>query len=332
MRYFESLASLSRSAIEIGVVEAEDAGQLGDGRPAPIRSELVRGGYQAFPLDGRGQDHGPGPVEDVATPARRVDRDARLGERLGGEAVPVDDLPVAEPSDERDRTEDEDTQEEEQSAARIGSAQHRSIDRLAGRQDERLGQLAETGVEGLLADGRLATEAVEVRADVERGVIESLSLELEATDVEAGRADPDLLREREEGEHERDDDPAEDQPEAIGPATCPERATDAPALECRALRDARPPGQGDGARAGALVDGHPSVAEREADARTARVEEPERVGLGARAPLPELEFEAFRVLAAVLAFAHLVLTTTVGLATVRGMALAHVGSSFRSWG
>ena len=95
---------------------------------------------------------------------------------------------------------------------------------------------------------------------------------------------------------------AEDEAEPVRPATGAERrrgpagvrASGASATRGRAR-------QRDGARAGALVDGHRSVAEREADARTARIEEPERIGLAGRAPLAELELEALGVLAAVAA-------------------------------
>ena len=72
----------------------------------------------------------------------------------------------------------------------------------------RFGQLPETGVDRLLADGRLAPEPVEVGADVGGRVVEPLALEAEAPDVEPGRGDADLLGQREEGQHERHDDGA----------------------------------------------------------------------------------------------------------------------------
>ena len=167
------------------VVEPQDAREFGDGRPAPVRGQLVGRRDQAFALDGRGQHDGPGPVVDVAALARRVDGDGRLRERLRREPIAIDDLPVGEPGGEQDRAEHEHDQQEQEAPAGIGPAQHRSVDRLARRQDERFGELAETGVDGQLADGRLAAEPVEVGAHVGRGVVEALALESEAPDVEA---------------------------------------------------------------------------------------------------------------------------------------------------
>src|SRR5204863_6228161 len=135
-----------------------------------------------------------------------------------------------------------------------------------------------------------------------------------------------LLGEREEREHECDDDAAEGDAEPVGPATSAERAANASAWQRGPLDDPGPQGQPEDPRTCTLVDGHLSVAEDEADARTARIEEAERIGLR-RAPIAELEVEPLAVLGAVLAFPHLVLASAVGLAAAGLMAFAH-GSSF----
>src|SRR5262249_38747444 len=93
------------------------------------------------------------------------------------------------------------------------------------------------------------------------------------------------------------------------------------------LRSEREP---DGPRARALIDGHGSVAEREAQPRRSRIDEGERIGRGHRAPVVELEDRRIDVLVALVALADLVLAAAVGLASLRLVALAHGGSSFRS--
>jgi len=186
-------------------------------------------------------------------------------------------------------------------------------------QDERFAQLSEAGVDPELSDGRLATEPVEVGAHVGRCVVEALPLETETPDVQARGRDLDLLREREEGEHEGDDDRTQHETKPVRPTTGTDGATDAPAIERRRLGDPRRPRrarQSESSRTCALVDGHGSVAEREADAWTAWIEETERVGLAGRSPLAELELEAFGVVAAVLPSPHLVRAAPVGFATV----------------
>ena len=95
------VASLSRSAIDSSGVEAEDRRQRRDRLPARLGRQLVGRGDEPFTLDGRREDDGAGPVEDVAAPARGVDGDRRLGQRLGRQSLLVDDLPVAEPGDQR---------------------------------------------------------------------------------------------------------------------------------------------------------------------------------------------------------------------------------------
>ena len=87
-------------------------------------------------------------------------------------------------------------------------------------------------------------------------VVEALALELQATDVEPGRRDADLLGEREEGEHERDHDRPEDQAQPIRLPSGAERSPNTAAGEDRALGDAPGARQPERARTGALVDGH----------------------------------------------------------------------------
>ena len=65
------------------------------------------------------------------------------------------------------------------------------------------------------------------------GVLEARALELEAADVEPRRRHADLLGEREERQHERDDDGAEDEAQAVGPPAGPEGDADAPPIEGR---------------------------------------------------------------------------------------------------
>ena len=148
MRYFDLTLSLSRSAIASSGVEPEDRRQCRDRLPPRLGRQLVGRGDESLALDGRGQDDRAGPVEDVAALARRVDGDGRLGQRLRGEPLAIDDLPVAETGDQRQRADDEDDEQEEQAAARIGTAQHRSVDRLVRLEDDGFGQLAEAGVDG----------------------------------------------------------------------------------------------------------------------------------------------------------------------------------------
>ena len=74
----------------------------------------------------------------------------------------------------------------------------------------------------------------------------------------------DLLRQREEGEHEGDDDRAEDQPEPVRPLArhAPRHAR--VAGRASGIDDPRAARQQDVARACALVDGHRSPARSDA--------------------------------------------------------------------
>ena len=107
------------------------------------------------------------PVRSKMSPrsARGVDGDRRLGQRLGRQSLLVDDLPVAESGDQRHRADDEDDEQEEESAARIRTAQHRSVDRLVRLEDDGFGQLTKACVEALLADGGLAAQPVRDRSE-----------------------------------------------------------------------------------------------------------------------------------------------------------------------
>ena len=129
-------------------------------------------------------------------------------------------------------------------------------------------------------------------------------------------------------EHERDHDGAEDQPEPVRSVDRPgrrrgrggDRASGPSAIRGAARQAA------DGARACALVDGHRSVAEREADARAARIEERRAGRPGAAEPQsPSSSSKRLGVLAAVVPLAHLVLAAPVGLATAGLVTLAHRG-------
>ncbi len=103
------------------VIEHEDADQLVAGRLPLLGREDLRVGDQPVPLDGRREDHRPAAVVDVAAPAGLLDLDRGLGDGLGGEVVALEDLPVREPADDRDRGHHEDQQQEQQPRSRIRS-------------------------------------------------------------------------------------------------------------------------------------------------------------------------------------------------------------------
>jgi hypothetical protein len=199
------------------------------------------------------------------------------------------------------------------------------VDRLTCRQDDGFVQLAKPIVDGELADRGFPAEAVEVGSNVVLARLEPLPLERQAPDVESGGGHPNLLRQREEGEHEGHHDGAEDQAKPIGPLTGAECAAYPTPTEGWTLRDPWAPGQRDGSWSGSFVNGHRSVAQREPDARRARVEERERVGLDGGTPIAKVELERVGVLPTVVSFAHLVLAAPIGLATAGLMTLAHWG-------
>src|SRR4029077_9950806 len=104
---------------------------------------------------------------------------------------------------------------------------------------DRFGKLAEAVVDRHLADGRLTAQAVQVRSNVVGLRIESLAIQGEAADVEGCRRDSNLLREREEREHERHDDGAQDDSKAVCPLSRADGRADAPAAKGRTLGDLR---------------------------------------------------------------------------------------------
>jgi hypothetical protein len=199
------------------------------------------------------------------------------------------------------------------------------VDRLTSRQDDWFGQLAQPIVDGQLPDRGLSAKAVEIGSNVVLPRFEPLSLERQSPDVEPRRGHANLLREREEGEHEGHDDGAEDQAEPIRPLAGAEGTAHPTPTEGRALRDPGASGQGDRSRSGSFVYGHRSVAQREPDARRPRIEEREWVGLGGGPPFAKVELEGVGMLSAVVSFTNLVLAAPVGLAATGLVALAHWG-------
>ena len=85
-------------------------------------------------------------------------------------------------------------------------------------------------------------------------VVEPLALEARGARCRARGRDADLLGEREERQHERHDDGAQDESEAVRLATGADRAADAPAIECRSAGDPRRAARA-GVRGSAIVRG-----------------------------------------------------------------------------
>ena len=203
----------------------------------------------------------------------------------------------------------------------------RPIDRSGDGQlpadDEWGRQLGQPGVDRQLADRRLLAEAVEVGQQLGLPDEERIAVRVQPLHVVAGRRDADRLGQREERQHERDDDPAEDERDAGGSAASTDRAANATARQGRRVDDARPPREERGARAGARVDRH-LVADREAQARSPGVEERERVGLGGHAEAVQLELVSVGLLRrTVCALVQLVLAATVRPSAAGLVSLAH---------
>src|SRR4029078_8167895 len=141
-------------------------------------------------------------------------------------------------------------------------------------QDERIGQLAEAGVDRLATDRALATQAAQVGEQLLLALLQRVLLLEHVVDVVAGRGAADRLGQREEREDERDADPAQYERQAIRSALGPDGATDPAPGDGRRLC---PPAHAAGGErrwlAGALVDGHALVAHHVAKARRARVHE-----------------------------------------------------------
>ena len=128
----------------------------------------------------------------------------------------LDDLPPDQAADERCADHHERHQDDQEAAARVGPSQHRSLDRLAWRHDEGLGQLVESEVDRQLADGRPATEPVEVGDQLIAASDELRALVRQPVDLVAGGRDADALDQREECQQEGQRDPAEQDPDRPG--------------------------------------------------------------------------------------------------------------------
>ena len=107
-------------------------------------------------------DHRAGAVVDRAAVGRDLVAHRRLPGRHRRELVAPDDLPVREAHAEAPRHHHEGDEEQQRArcASRSGPASIAGC--LAGRDDERLGQRAEAGVDRLLADGGRLAQAVEL--------------------------------------------------------------------------------------------------------------------------------------------------------------------------
>ena len=127
-------------------------------------------------------------------------------------------LPSDAPTTRNDDEQDEHpTTRDRSDRASVGRA--RSAIRSAGRDDEGLGELLESEVDGVLADGRLAPRRLR---SATRSVWRATSRRLlvgQTVDVVAGGRDADALGEREEGQQEGEGDAAEQDPDPARMAT-----------------------------------------------------------------------------------------------------------------
>ena len=246
----------------------------------------------------------PGPVVDVAALAGRLEGDRRLGQRLRRPAA-RDRRPASTPAGPSARGEPT-TKTMSRTSSRLRESvrpKHRSVDRLA----RPAGRAVRPAVRGprrcpsLRIAGsrpsRLRSERTSAAASSRRW--RSSSRRPMSSPVAETRT---CWASEKKASMNATTMAPRTRPSRFVRRPARTRAADPPAIERSgpsAMRGAPRGGQDDGSRACALVDGHRSVAEHEADARTARIEEPERVGLGGRAPFAELEFEPFGMLATV---------------------------------
>ena len=108
-----------------GFVELQEANQGVPGSLLLDWRQLVGGRDETVAGHRRRQQHGPGPVVDVAAASADLDADRGLLGRAGRELVAAQDLPVHGPGDQGQRAHAEHDQQEQESAAGIGPAQHR---------------------------------------------------------------------------------------------------------------------------------------------------------------------------------------------------------------
>ena len=235
-------------------VQTEHPDQRVGGRTAFIAGHAVGRGHEPVARHGRRQDDGARPVVDLAAGGGLLDANGGLRGSLVDQEVALPHLPEGQSRDERERAHDDDEQEPDEAATRIRTTQH--VGRSARREDDGVVQLAEAVIDGLLADGRLATEAVQVRVEILDLGVHPLAGDFEPADVVARGGDAHVLGQPEECQQERDDDAGEDESEAIGSTAGPDRGPGTSAPEGGTLDDAWAPGQADQSRAGALVDGH----------------------------------------------------------------------------
>ena len=227
-------------------IETQDGVQR-TGSSAPFgRRELIRGRHYPVAGDGRGQHHGARTIEDRATSDRLFEAGGALAQGGLGQAVVLDHLPPRQTPQERHANQAEGDQDDEQAWPGISPSGHaqrhrsaRSIGCLASRDDKWLGQLVQTQIDGLLANGRAPSETVQIGQQL-LGLRLVVGLVVEQpVDVVASRRHANALRQREEGEQKRQRDRPEQNPDATRAAPGPGGPARSTARESRAVDELR---------------------------------------------------------------------------------------------
>src|SRR5262249_30472558 len=186
--------------------------------------------------DAGGKDDGAATVVDLAALAGHLGAVVDLPMGALDEVVAAHHLPVAEADGEAARADREHDQEQEQAAPRIRPTAHGLFRSLASLDDEWRPELAEPGVERLLADGGLAPEPLHVRLEVLADRLEPILLRGEPDDVVARRRDTDALAERKERGREHDHDRGERDSHGRRPAGRDRPGSAAAGVPVRAIR------------------------------------------------------------------------------------------------
>ncbi len=206
-----------RELTAAGRVEGEEWGQELDHLGLVLVGHALGRDDQPVAGHAGGEHHRAGAVVDLTALAGDLGPVVDLLPGVLDELIVLDQLPVAETRDERTRAEDEDDEQQEQPASRIGSTTHEDRRSLASGNDERRAELAEAVVERLLADGGFAAQSLHVRLEILPDRLEAVLLGLQADRVVAGCGDTDALAEREERRAEHDHDGREREPDRRRP-------------------------------------------------------------------------------------------------------------------